>query len=236
VKTNVLARGGVQGTPRLPGKTTSVDLNTSDGRIQDLLRLFIKEPRSPIVGKISFRAHATVPPERRPFEQEVVLVGDFGIDDGRFTKPKTQEEIDNLSERARGKKVDDKDKDKKQGDDDEDDASRAIADLRGHVELRNGVATFTNISFTVPGAIAYMHGTFSLLNEKIDFHGVLKTDAEFSEVGGGGIKSIFLKPFDAVFKKKSAGAEIPVKLTGTYSHPEPGLEITGGKKAENGKK
>ena len=69
VKTNVLARGGVQGTPRLPGKTTSVDLNTSDGRIQDLLRLFIKEPRSPIVGKISFRAHATVPPEGRPFEQ-----------------------------------------------------------------------------------------------------------------------------------------------------------------------
>jgi AsmA-like C-terminal region len=236
VKTNVLARGGVQGTSRLPGKTTSVDLNTSSGRIQDLLRLFIKEPQSPIVGKISFRAHATVPPEGRPFEQEVVVVGDFGVDEGHFTKLKTQEEIDNLSERARGKKVDDKDKDKNQGDDDENNASRAIADLRGHVELRNGVATFTNISFMVPGAIAYMHGTFSLVNEKIDFHGVLKTDAEFSKVGGGGIKSIFLKPFDAIFKKKSAGAEIPVKLTGTYSHPEPGLEITGGKKAEKEKK
>jgi hypothetical protein len=88
----------------------------------------------------------------------------------------------------------------------------------------------------VPGATAYMHGTFNLLNEKVDFHGVLKTEAEFSKVGGGGIKSIFLKPFDAVFKKKPRGAEIPVKLTGTYSHPEPALEITGGKKKEDNKK
>ena len=240
VKTNVLARGSVQSTPGLPAKVTSVDLNATNGRIQDLLRLFIKEPRSPIVGTISFRAHATVPPEGRPFEQEVVLVADFGVDEGRFTKPKTRKEIGDLSERARGKKVDDKNKeDKGKGNDEGDDyadSSRVIADLKGHVELRNGVATLTNISFSVPGAIAYMHGTFNLVNERIDFHGVLKTDAEFSKVGGGGIKSIFLKPFDAIFKKKTAGAEIPVKLTGTYTHPEPGLEISGGKKAGNNKK
>ncbi|HWW17054.1 MAG TPA: AsmA-like C-terminal region-containing protein [Candidatus Saccharimonadales bacterium] len=230
-KTNILARGSVAGTPGHPGKVTSLDLNTSRGRIQDILRIFIKEPRSPITGIISFRAHATVPPEGRPFEQEVVLVGDFGIDEGHFTQPKTQQEVDNLSERARGKKVEDKDKANEQ-DDDDDDSSRAIADLRGHVELRNGVATLTNISFSVPGAVAYMHGTFNLLNQRIDFHGVLQTDAEFSKVGGGGIKSIFLKPFDAIFKKKPKGAEIPIKLTGTYSHPQPGLEITGGKKDE----
>ena len=234
VKTNVLARGSVEGKAGVRGKVTSLDLNASKGRIQDILRLFIKEPRSPITGIASFRAHATVPPEGRPFEQEVVLVGDFGIDEGRFTRPKTQKEVDNLSERARGKKVDDKDKENEKGDDD-DESSRAIADLRGHVELRNGVATLTNISFSVPGAIAYMHGTFNLLNQRIDFHGVLKTDAEFSKFGGGGIKSVFLKPFDAIFKKKPKGAEIPIKLTGTYSHPQPGLEITGGKKDDRKK-
>jgi AsmA-like C-terminal region len=234
MRTNVLARGSVQGMPGLPRKLTSVDLNTNNGRIQDLLRLIIKEPRSPIVGIVSFRAHVTIPPEGRPFEQEVVLVGDFGIDEGRFTKPKTQKEIGNLSERARGKKPDDEKKKSDEGDDD--DPSRAIADLRGHVELRNGVATLTNISFNVPGATAYMHGTFNLLSERIDFHGVLKTDAEFSRVGGGGIKSVFLKPFDAIFKKKPVGAEIPVKLTGTYSHPEPGLEISGGNKIDRDNK
>jgi AsmA-like C-terminal region len=154
--------------------------------------------------------------------------GDFGIDEGRFTKPKTQRKVNDLSHRARGKKVDEKNEEKGDADDDDDDPSRAIADLKGHVELRNGMATLMNISFSVPGAIAYMHGTFNLLNESIDFHGVLQTDAALSKVGGGGIKSIFLKPFDAVFEKKPKGAEISVKLTGTYSHPEPGLEITGG--------
>jgi hypothetical protein len=235
VRTNVLARGSIKGIPGRPRKLTSLDLNVSKGRIEDLLRLFIKEPRSPIIGIVSLRAHVTVPPEGRPFEQEVALVGDFGIDESRFTKAKTQKEIDTLSERALGKNVGGIDKEKDSDDDDED-SSRAIADLKGHVELRNGVATLTNISFSVPGAVAYMHGTFNLLNQKIDFHGVLKTDAEFSKVGGSGIKSIFLKPFDAIFKKKPKGAEIPVKMTGTYSHPQPGLELSGSKKAEKDQK
>jgi hypothetical protein len=235
VRTDVLARGSVEGTRGRRGKVTSLDLNVSEGRIQDILRLFIREPRSPIVGTISFRAHVTIPPEGRPFEQEVVLVGDFGIDDGRFTKAETQKKVDNLSERAQGKKVDDKEKDKSKGNDpDDEDSSRVISGLKGHVVLKDGVAMLTNISFRVPGAIAYMHGTFNLRNEKVDFHGVLQTDAEFSKVGGGGIKSVFLKPFDAIFKKKPRGAEIPVKLTGTYAHPEAGLELSGGKKAEKG--
>lgn len=230
VKTDVLARGSVLDLPGPAGKEASLDLNVSKGRLQDLLRLFIRETRSPVDGVISFRAHATVPPEGRPFEQEVVLVGDFGIDDGRFTKPETQEKVAGLSERAQGKKTDDKDKKNGEGEDEEEDASRIISGLKGHVVLKNGVATLTDLRFTVPGAEANVHGTFNLLNEKIDFHGTLKTDAEFSKVGGGGVKSFFLKPFDAIFKKKPVGAEIPVKMTGTYRQPEPGLEITGGKK------
>jgi hypothetical protein len=238
VKTNVQVRGSVAGEPGRPRKITSLDLNVGQGRIQDVLRLFIKEPRSPIVGAISFRAHVTIPPEGRPFEQEVELVGDFGIDESHFTKPKTQKKVNNLSERAEGKKTEQKEKEEKKGEEDADadDPERVVSDLRGHVVLKNGVATFTNISFSVPAATAYMHGTFNLVNQKIDFHGVLKTQAEFSKVGGGGIKSVLLKPFDAIFKKKPKGAEIPVKMTGTYSHPEPGLEITGGNKGDKGNK
>lgn len=238
VKTNVLARGSV-GEERSPrGKITSLDLNVSQGRIQDVLRLFVKEPRSPIVGTISFRAHVTIPPEGRPFEQEVGLVGDFGIDESHFTKPGTQKKVNNLSERAEGKKTEEKEKGEKKGeeDSDADDPERVVSNLRGHVVLKNGVATLTNISFSIPGAVAYVHGSFNVVNEKIDFHGVLKTQAEFSKVGGSGIKSVLLKPFNAIFKKKRTGAEIPIKMTGTYSHPEPGLEITGGKKGDKGDK
>lgn len=227
-KTRVLARGGVEGEPGRKGKVTALDVNVSNGRIQDVLRLFIKETRSPVAGTISFRAHVKVPPEGRPFEQEVELVGDFGIEGGQFTKSETQKKVQGLSDRAQGKKTDEREK-SKEGEDEEDPA-RVISGLKGHVVLKNGVATLTNVSFTVPGAVANAHGTFNLLNEKIDFHGTLQTDAEFSKVGGGGVKSFFLKPFDAIFKKKPSGAEIPVKMTGTYSHPQPGLEITGGKK------
>ena len=232
VKTKVLSRGGIEEHPNSHGKVTDLDLNVSNGRIQDVLRMFIKEPRSPIVGVISFRAQAKIPPEGRPFEQKVQLVGDFGIDDGQFTKTKTQKEVETLSERAQGKNTNDKEKEEE----DDADAARVVSGLKGHVELKNGVATLTDISFTVPGATAYVHGTFNLLSEKLDFHGVLRTDANFSKVGGGGIKSFFLKPFDAIFKKKPKGAEIPIKMTGTYSHPEPGLEISGGKKSENKEK
>jgi len=220
VRTLLLATGSIEGNPGRHGKTTSLDVHVKDGRIQDVFRLFVKEPRSPVSGIISFRARIEVPPEGRPFLQEVDLKGDFGIAGGHFTKPETQDKIASLSERALGKKPDE----------DDEDPSTVISNLDGHVYLKNGVATLTQISFQVPGAEAHMHGTFHLLNDKLDFHGTLKTDSDFSRMAGGGFKSIFLKPFDALFKKKPKGAELPVKLTGTYYHPEYGLELSGGKK------
>jgi len=241
VKTEVLARGSIAGRPNQHGKTTSLDLNVNDGRIQDLFRIFVKEPRSPFSGLISFRAHVEVPPRGRPFLSEVILKGDFGIEGGQFTKPKTQEKVATLSERAQGKETDDKEKDEKEkrSDDkkeagkntDEDEPERVISNLAGHVELNNGTANFTTLSFEIPGAVAYLHGTFNLLNDKIDFHGSMKTDSSFTKVSGGGIKSIFLKPFDAIFKKEPKGAEIPIQLTGSYSDPHPGVEFGGGKNA-----
>ena len=220
MKTLILANGSVAGKPGQHGKTASLEVHVKDGRIQDVFRLFVKEPRSPVSGVISFYAHVEVPPDERPFVQQVVLKGDFGIEGGRFTKPETQGKVAGLSERAQGKKPEE----------DDEDPAAVISNLDGHVILRNGVATLTQISFEVPAAQAHMHGTFNLLNDKVDFHGTLKTDANFTKVAGGGIKSIFLKPFDVIFKKNPKGAEIPVKLTGTYSHPEYGLELSGGKK------
>jgi hypothetical protein len=92
------------------------------------------------------------------------------------------------------------------------------------VELRNTIATCTNFSFVVPGATAEMHGTYGLESRKVDLHGMLKSDAELSKMSSG-IKSALLKPFDAFFKKKRAGAVVPVHLIGTYDDPQPGLDI-----------
>jgi hypothetical protein len=46
-----------------------------------------------------------------------------------------------------------------------------LTDLTGQVVLEHGVATFTDLSFGVPGAAARMHGTYGLIDHKIDLHG-----------------------------------------------------------------
>jgi hypothetical protein len=98
--------------------------------------------------------------------------------------------------------------------------------------LRHGIATFTNFAFVVPGAAAQMHGTYNLENRKVDLHGTLKSTAELSKMTTG-VKSVLLKPFDALFKKKRAGAVVPVHLIGTYDDPQPGLDIPSKKPHES---
>jgi hypothetical protein len=49
-------------------------------------------------------------------------------------------------------------------------------------------------------------------------------------MSGGGVKSVLLKPFDLFFKKEPVGAEVPVKLVGTYSDAHPGLDLASKKK------
>jgi hypothetical protein len=106
-----------------------------------------------------------------------------------------------------------------------------VMNLQGHLELREGVAKFSELTFNVPGAAARMNGTYNLENEQIDFHGTLKTDAELSQ-DTTGIKSALLKPLNPLFKRKKAGAVIPVKMTGSYHDPSFGFDAVGAAKAK----
>lgn len=65
--------------------------------------------------------------------------------------------------------------------------------LKGHVVLRRGIATFSNLTFEVPGGLAQLSGTYSLLNERINLRGTLKTDASLAD-SSRGIKWLLLKP------------------------------------------
>jgi hypothetical protein len=69
-----------------------------------------------------------------------------------------------------------------------------------------------------------MHGLYNLENKELNFHGTLKTDAEFSHLTTG-FKSVLLKPFNSVFQKKHVGAELPIHLLGTYKTPQFGLDL-----------
>lgn len=219
LKTTVWSKGSVAGRSGQPGKTALVELAANDGRIQDILLLFTRSPRAPMSGTVSFRANVAIPPGKRPFLEKVVLQGDFGIDAGSFTKSDTQEGVNHLSEGA----LSEEEHQKTQKD--KDDPATALSDLKGHVLLRDGTARFSNLSFSVPGALAQMQGTYNLITEKIDLRGTLRTDSEPSNTTHG-IKAMMLKVLDPIFKKKHAGYVMPVKITGTYEHPLFGLDLS----------
>ena len=48
--------------------------------------------------------------------------------------------------------------------------------------------------------------------------------ARMSDVVGG-FKSIFLMPFNPLFRKKGAGTVLPIKITGTRDAPKMGIEM-----------
>lgn len=215
-KTPIQAQASILGMPGVPGKMTTVDLFSSAGFVQDILRPFVRAANPPMSGPISFRAHVTFPSGDSPFLKRVKLAGDFTIHHGRFSEKDTQNSVDDLSQRARGMKG-------KEGG-----PEFVESDLSGRVALSNAVAKFSTVVMSVPGAKAEMTGTFNVQNEKLDFHGTLKTDAKLSDTTRG-IKAALLKPLDPLFKRKSAGASIPVEMTGTYSQPHFGIEVVPGK-------
>lgn len=188
------------------GENTIADLTVNSGRIQDFLYLLLQAPQPPMTGVFSFRGKADLPPGKESFQQKVQLQGNFGIGGGKFTNPKTQQNIENLSEKGEG--------------DPKGMPESVVSDLRGHVELKEGTFTFSSLSFKAPGGLARLHGTYNLLTKQVDLRGKIFTDAKLSQETTG-VKSFLLKIIDPFLKKnkRTGGAVIPVHIIGTYPHP-----------------
>jgi hypothetical protein len=220
MKTNINAKGSIAGRDNSSGKYTSLDFFVGEGRIEDMLHIFVKENRPPISGITRLQGHVTVPPEGEPFLKEVKLQGEFDIKDVRFANWARQESVDELSKTARGKK---KPKEQEKGAEE-----NVISHVNGHTALQNGAATFSDLEFQIPGADARMHGTYNLLNLKIDLHGTIKMDAKFSQ-STSGIKALVAKVLNPFFDK-SHGSVVPVLVDGTYQKPHFGLDLNPVKK------
>jgi hypothetical protein len=211
LKTPVHVEGSVAGKAGQPGKTTSLNLNVRNGRIEDVLWLFVKESKAPMEGPTNFHAQVVWPFSHQPFLKRVVLQGDFEIEHAQWTKPDLQMSVNMLSKKASGKKKDPE-------------TPNVTADIKGSVLLSDEIAKFQAVSFKVPGAEAILHGTYNLADTKVDFHGDLKTEASLSD-DSSGVKAVLLKPLDPLFKRKHAGAVVPVEMTGTYHDPHFGVSL-----------
>jgi len=209
--THVIVHGSIAKSPNGKSKTALLDLSTENGRIQDVLGLFVEAPRSPMSGPVTIHAKVKIPPDHRPFLEKVELVGKFGIAGGGFSNSDTQEGVNKLSAGARGEK-------------ETPDPETVLTDLTGEVSLYNGVSTFNDLAFSVPGAAARMHGTYNIINHKIDLRGQMKVDTTISKTTSGA-KALLLKVMDPFFKKKKKGEVVPVKISGTYEKPSFGLDL-----------
>jgi AsmA-like C-terminal region len=206
--TTILSSGSVASQSNRPGKAAAIDMAVLNGRIQDLLLMFVSEKQSPLNGPVSIKARAFVPPGEKPFLKKLRMTGDFGIADALFANRGTQQDVEKLSATARGKV------------DQLDDPESVLSDLRGHVIVEDGIATFSDLSFRVPGAHARLHGTYDLVTDKIDLHGILSMDASLPKATSG-VKSFFLKALNPFLKKNHrGGAKFPVSIKGTYQQPQ----------------
>lgn len=210
-RTHVVAEGSIAGSPGGQGKTALIELRASNGRIEDVLRLFVKADRSPMSGSVTMQARAEIPPGEGPFLEKLNLRGGFGVGAGSFSKLDTQESVNKLSAGARGEK-------------EASDPETVVTDLTGQVALEHGTASFSDLSFGVPGAASHLHGTYNLISHKIDLHGHLQVDTKISNTTSGA-KAILLKMMDPFFKKRRKGEVLPVRISGTYEHPSFGLDL-----------
>jgi hypothetical protein len=210
-ETKLDAQGQLASDQDGKGKTLTLNINSDEARIQDLMYLFVQS-KAPLQGATRFQAKVQLPHDDRPFEQRVEMTARFGIRGSHFTAGETQQKVSELSESARGNPKDD-------------DPPMIVTDLLGDVKLANGTATFSQLSMRIPGASAAMHGTYKLESHAVDLRGTLHTDVKLSQATTG-FKAFLMKVVEAAKVKKKEGATVPVKVTGTYEKPDFGLDIT----------
>ncbi|HEV2690856.1 MAG TPA: AsmA-like C-terminal region-containing protein [Bryobacteraceae bacterium] len=202
---SLTARGIVDTTPGVPGNIISLDVNVPRSRLEDVLRLGVKGKAS-LTGVTSFHTKFLLSPGNKDISERLRLDGVFDVADARFSSPDSQDKLEKLSLRARGRKSDDGDE-------------PVASNFKGHFQLRGGVMHFTDLSFRVPGIDIAMNGTYGLGNEQLDFHGTARTKAKLSQMTTG-FKSFLLKAVDPFFAKQGAGAVLPIQITGTRDSPQ----------------
>jgi hypothetical protein len=189
-------------------KITNINLLVRNGRVEDLLRPFITG-QSPVKGTVALHGHAFLAPATRgaTFFQRLKVEGAFDVPGERFTDHGNENNLTAFSERAQGKSAG-RDSPPEEG---------VLSNVTATVSIRNGIAHMSPLTFEVPGAVVRLNGTFDLQSQDVHMSGDLRMQSDISHVTTG-FKSLLLKPLAPFFKKKNAGAVVPIALTGSPQH------------------
>jgi hypothetical protein len=196
------------------GHIIDLDVTVPNGRIQDFLELGVKTTPVVMTGRLAMKTKLHIPPGKQSVTRKIGLKGGFTLRQIHFTNPEVEDKVDMLSLRAQGDP-----KGAKPG------AEDVHSEMVGQFVLGGGKLSFSKLNYTLPGATVGLTGEYSLDGDRFEFAGKVRTDAKVSQMVASRWKSILLKPVDPFFKKNGAGAEIPVKISGTKSAPKFGLDL-----------
>ena len=192
---------------------TNLDIAVDRGRAEDLMRPFVHN-EVPITGVVSLKTHAYLGPPGDGFMQRLRMQGELKVPAEKVTDPKTERSLSAFSERAEGKQ---KNTGLEAGPNAPAPGTDVLSSLSGPVSLEDGVVHTSGVTFRVPGAEAVLCGTFRFHDQAVHLTGKLKMDTDISHTTTG-FKSFLLKPLAPFFKKKNAGAVIPIAVTGLPGH------------------
>lgn len=209
--TSIKVNGMIANLPGPGRHDIKLNAAVTSGHIEDLLALTMDASKPLITGDVTLKATVALPPGKGSVRDRLAMNGQFSLKRGEFTDTAVQAKLQELSRRSQGKGV-------------EEQTSRVLSDMSGRFDLARGVMTIPSLTFSVPGAKVAMNGTFGLAKGDIDFAGTLRMQAKMSQVVGG-LKSVFIKPFDWMFKRNDAGAVVPIKVTGTRESPKMGVQV-----------
>jgi len=200
------ATGTVQGSP----KATNVDFDVKRGRAEDVMRPFIGK-EVPIAGSVWLHGHAYVEPDSpgAGFLHRLHVSGVFDVPAERLTDQKTEKSLTDFSHRAQGDEQSDHGIQPAPAD--------TLSSLKGPAQIQDAIASSRHLTFRIPGAQADLSGTFNFHTKVAHLVGNLRMDTDISHAATG-FKSFLLKPLAPFFKKKHAGALVPIAVTGGPGH------------------
>jgi hypothetical protein len=198
------------------GKGHIIDLyvDIPSGQIRDFLKLAVKTQPPVMTATLQMKAKLNIPPGKESVTQKISVRGEFVLMGIHFSSPQLEDKVDMLSLRAQGKPGE-----AHPG------APDVHSEMHGTFHLQSGQLDFSRLSYTLPGATVNLAGQYTLDGRKFDFAGKVRTDAKLSQMTSTWWKSLMLKPVDPFFHKHGAGAEIPVRITGTNTAPKFGLDL-----------
>jgi hypothetical protein len=196
------------------GHIIDLDIDIPSGQIRDFLNLAVKTQPPVMSGALNMHAKLHIPPGKQSVTQKIGVRGRFTMTQIHFTNPEVEDKVDMLSLRAEGRPGE---------------AHRGAPDvgsrMLGTFALDVGRLNFSDLNYGLPGASVHLVGQYTLDGRKFEFTGKVRTDAKLSQMTATWWKSLLLKGVDPFFHKHGAGAEIPVKISGTNSSPKFGLNL-----------